>query len=83
MVLEGWEESFLPDKVEEEEEDDEEEGLESPLRPSSSFRELNSSSCLCCSSNKDAFPLPLVAAVLCPGPCPTPRTRPVPCGQCP
>lgn len=66
-VLEGWEECLLEEE-EEEEDEEEEEGLESPFRPSSSFRELKSSSCLCicCSSNKDIFPLALVAPEACP-----------------
>ena len=66
--MEVWEECFLREEEEEEDEDeDEDEGLESPLRPSSSLSELNSSSCLC-SSDKDIFPRPLVAAVTCPCP---------------
>lgn len=75
--MEGCDER--PFREEEEEEDeDEEEGLESSFRPSSSFSEQNSSSCLC-SSDNDIFPLPLVAAVIWPGPfCSSPTTRPVP-----
>lgn len=82
-VLAGWDECLLEE--EEEEDDEEEEGLESSFRPSSSLSELNSSSCLCCSSNKDIFPLLVVApAVTCPCPfCPNPTTRPVPWVLCP
>lgn len=84
-VLEGCDGCLLLEE-DEEEEDEEEEGLESPLRPSSSFSELNSSSCLCscCSSNKEMFPLPLVAVVTWPCPfCANPRTRPAPWVLCP
>lgn len=86
-ALGGWEECLLEEEEEEEDDEEEEEGLESSFKPSSSFSELNSSSCrcICCSSNTDIFPLLLGApAVTCPCPfCPSPRTRPVVWVFCP
>lgn len=85
--MEGWGECLLEDEEEEEEDEEDEEGLESPFKPSSSFSELNSSlcRCICCSSNMDIFPLPLVVPpASCPCAfCPNPRARPAPWVLCP
>lgn len=65
-ALEEWEECLFreaedDDEDDEDEEEEEEDGLESPFRPSSSLRELNSSSCRC-SSDRETFPLAAGAA---------------------